>query len=296
MEYVKRKSNVVFAIAMAFMMLFSSLSVYADAPKEGDVVTKAKFSEAFDDKELNEHWATFGLTAQDVKNMSAYATSKANTSGDFKDKNITKGQGDGVHVPYVYKNEHGQVVFGYATVAGADNINKIASKGQSEYVQGEIGDLVAQIDIQPDMQSAAEIMESFREPISTFLGVLCFVIVFGLAVFTSLDICYITIPAFQGWSNMQAENGKKGMSRTSGNGDVRPSFVTHAALEAVKAENMADGEGGNALSVYFKSRMAVYILVAICIWMLLGNNITLITDIVLKLLSGIMGLVSNFTA
>lgn len=287
----RKRSIIGVWVIVMIVSLFSglgSMNVYADPTPDGVSVREhynEKMEEAF--KKVED---VNGMSKAKFSSVSKYLSGQVDKkTGLARVPSKYKGEnGDSVSVPYIGVNlaTNTNEVF-YAQISTL-KLSDVAQAGTSAVIQDEIGDMVSQIDVRPDMNAAADIMETFRDPIETFLGMLCYVIIFGLPIFTAIDIAYMTIPVFQGWSNDQRESGTKG-------GKVAFTVISKAAEQAVKESNMDEG-GKQPMGIYIGKRMWVYILVTIAIWMLIGNNITMITDIAVRLLSGIMGVVGNFGA
>ena len=164
--------------------------------------------------------------------------------------------------------------------------NEKRSAGSVGEVRQEVKDMLKNFDIKADTASASQALEGTREVVGTFVGILAYVIVISMGLFTALDIAYIIIPLFRGWYNEAAEGGNKIVGSTKKNGEVKLRWVSDSAVYAVK--KAAVEEGKSALKIYFFSRIGAYIAVAIVIFMLLTNNVQIFVDIALKLVSGLI--------
>lgn len=112
------------------------------------------------------------------------------------------------------------------------------------------------------------------------LGLIAFFIVVGMALITTLDVAYITIPMFQDKVRDERWDGSKG------HGKVR--FISNDARLAVEQASMMS-TGKSALWIYIKKRIIAYMICAVVLFICLRGSSTLvpiIANIILDLLKG----------
>lgn len=116
------------------------------------------------------------------------------------------------------------------------------------------------------------------------LGLIAFVIVIGMALITTLDVCYLTIPMFQDKVRDERWDGSKGHRK------IR--FISNDARLAV--EKAATGQTGrSALTVYIKKRIISYCIAAMVLYICLAGSNTIvpaISNVVLTFLKGMSGI------
>lgn len=143
-----------------------------------------------------------------------------------------------------------------------------------------------------DTQGASEVLRGFVPVLNLVLGIITTLITIGLAIFTSFDICYITFPVFRESCENQKMSGSGPMVSKKANGESKLRWVSDEAQFAVRNASLEQGQ--NPLVSYFKNRVVTYIVVAIILFILLTGNIQVITNIVLKLVSGIMNILNTW--
>lgn len=157
---------------------------------------------------------------------------------------------------------------------------------------GKMSDLTQELDINADTQSAGVMLSGLAPIVNLFLGIIATLIMFGMAISSSLDICYIAFPVFRNKLEDAKAEGKAGISKKSANGEVSLRWVTDDAQYAISS-TVSEGGGKSPWGVYFKKRVGSYIFLTIIMFILLTGNITLITDIALKVVSGILRIMQS---
>ena len=174
------------------------------------------------------------------------------------------------------------------TSLGASITRSINNTSATDKMQG----LTNNLDINADTAGAGVMLSGLAPIINLFLGIIATFIMFGMAISSSLDICYIAFPVFRNkCEDMKAEGNKHG-TKKGANGEVKLRWVTDDAQYAVNA-TVTEGNGKSPWTLYFKKRVAAYIFLTIIMFILLTGNITLITDIALKVVSGIMNVLQS---
>ena len=170
----------------------------------------------------------------------------------------------------------------------AQNSANSVQDGSVDSVKNDITNMVKnEFNIKADTGAATKALEGFREPIQMIVGILSWVVITGLGLFTALDIAFITQPVFRGWYSDSAQSGSKVTGTTDKKtGEAKLRWISDEAVYAVKVATL--GEGKSALSIYLFKRMAAYVITAIVIFMLLTGNIQIFVNLALDLVAGII--------
>ena len=152
--------------------------------------------------------------------------------------------------------------------------------------------LTSDLDITADTKQAGTMLSGLVPIINLVLGLIATVITFGMAISSALDIMYIAFPVFRNKTEDAKANGTGMMVKRDSNGNAQLRWVTDDAQYAVKV-TVAEGNGASPWGVYFKKRVMSYVFLAIIMFILLTGNITLITDIAVRVISGIMSVLTD---
>lgn len=151
-----------------------------------------------------------------------------------------------------------------------------------ESATDKIEDINKGLQVGADTGQASDLLSGFTPLINLLLGVLVFGISMAMTIFTGLDMCYIAFPVFRGKCD------EKG-------GGTHPKWITDDAAQSLQ-QTSTDGSGKNPLTVYFGKRVISFIMIAIMLFILLTGNISLITNIVLNLVSGILDVLQGLAS
>ena len=173
-----------------------------------------------------------------------------------------------------------------------DDEQAILNKGKSLQGQSNIDDLDNLYNLSADTHTAADLTRGLEGPFRTFLGLLVTFITIFMTVFTAFDLCYIAFPTFRGKMNEAKENGTKGLTRTNSKGETKLNLITDDAQFAVVSTETAQ-TGQSAYVVYLKKRVISFVINAVLIFILLTGNINILTNIGVKLASGVLEAISN---
>lgn len=175
----------------------------------------------------------------------------------------------------------GEHTFYYENSAG---LLRVVNKAQdTANVGNKLNEINDGLDIDPDVSGALGMMSGFRGIISLVVGILMVGIVALMAIFTALDICYMAFPIVRSIK----DSGEGGAGKAL-------QWVTDDAMYAVKTCTLESGK--NMWLCYLGRRAGSYIFLGIILFMLLTNNITLIVDIVLVLVKGIIDALTGLAA
>lgn len=186
----------------------------------------------------------------------------------------------------------GGTAYSYKKV-DSDVINaKIANVSASSTATSKVTDITDGLNINADTATATTMLSGFAPLISTFLGCMVVLITLFMTVFSAFDICYIVFPVLRGKME-DSKNAGGAMAKKNSDGSVSLRFVTDEAVYAVSQATIENGK--NALWIYFGKRSLSYIILAIVLFILLTGNISLITNLALKVVDGILVLIQGLS-
>ena len=169
-------------------------------------------------------------------------------------------------------------------VAAMDALAKRAYDTQSMKVK--IANMGTDFDVSADTKGAVDILMGFQPLIRLVIGLAAVAVSVGMTLFTSLDLLYINMPVFRNATEEMKQSGKGIMVGQDKNGDAKLKWVTQDAQFAVTKATMESGKNPNL--IYLGKRIISFVLVAIVIYILLTGNITLITNIAIRWVGGII--------
>lgn len=147
------------------------------------------------------------------------------------------------------------------------------------------------LNIGADTDGATALLSGFAPIISLVIGVIVVLVTMGMTLFTAFDIAYIAFPVFRNKCEEQKMNGTGYNVKKDANGNATLRFVTDDAQYAVSQGTVESGK--SPWGIYFRKRVMSYVLLAIVLFILLTGNISLITNIALNIVSGIMNVLSG---
>lgn len=187
---------------------------------------------------------------------------------------------------YQYKYEVDGETY-YFKKSEMDNIKK---KYDAAHVDSENDDTGAAIEevrrmadgisLQPDMTTAYTALSGFSGLLSVFIGVCIALVTLLTVAVTVCDICYITLPYFRENVASAGEGGNGGLYKAA------QKFVSNEAKYAVKKCSIDSGK--NPLTMYLGKRAVAYIFLSIALFILLTGNISIIINIALRAVGGVV--------
>ena len=147
------------------------------------------------------------------------------------------------------------------------------------------------LNIGADTAGATALLSGFAPIISLVVGVIVVLVTMGMTLFTAFDIAYIAFPVFRNKCEEQKMNGTGYNVKKDSSGNVSLRFVTDDAQYAVSEGTIENGK--SPWGIYFRKRIMSYVLLAIVLFILLTGNISMITNIALNIVSGIMNVLSG---
>ena len=172
-------------------------------------------------------------------------------------------------------------------------INKAQAQTKNSNVVNQVDDIKSGLGVDANTGDAMTLLAGFIPIINIGLGLAVVLITLGLAVYTAFDVCYIVFPVFRGNCEKAKASGESSImtKRDSATGTTKLRFVSDEAQYVV--ENCSISQGSNPLTVYLSKRVGSYIAVTVVLTILLSGNITIITNIALKIVSYIMELLAK---
>lgn len=167
--------------------------------------------------------------------------------------------------------------------------NIVVEKGGTQQAVDAIQDIKDLTHVKADLSDAAGTLAPIIEIVNTVIGVLATAILILVGLFTAIDILYLEVPAFH--NSMDQKGMEKGQTNKSGG--VKHKLISEDASQAFQE---ASESGKNPMIVYLKKRIVAYVAVAIVLYMLLSGNLSLIVEVVLKMLNGVFGWVEDYSA
>lgn len=138
-------------------------------------------------------------------------------------------------------------------------------------------------DVKPNYASANNIFKPFSGVIGTILALLSIIVMALVGVTMAMDICYITIPAFQLAMNGDGDGGDgKGKSKIGG-------IISADAKAACSEKDNGNCTSKEALGKYFKTRVFGLCLLGICLLYLVNGQIYTFVSWLINLMSGFLG-------
>lgn len=170
--------------------------------------------------------------------------------------------------------------------------NKLADTGNDQV--NKVKEATGDFNLTPDTETASTALEGFKPILSTFLGVVVVLITIGMTLFSAFDIAYIAFPVFRNKCEeaKQTGSGMMASKKQGKNGETKLRFVSDEAQYAVEAADTIES-GKNPFSIYFGKRIISYVLLSIILFILLTGNINLITNIAVRIVSGILELLQG---
>lgn len=190
----------------------------------------------------------------------------------------------------------------YSMVSNSGSADTAVTSDQAATAQNQLDKIQQMNHIEPNYNRASEILAPFMPYVNAVLAIITTIVVVVMSVLTALDLCYIAIPALRNFMNSNPNQHKGG---DVNNEKLR--FISDEAQYAVKVtvggEGGAGGTGGNGgngafkspWGVYFKTRIVSYIFLAVAITILLTGNITIITNLAIKLVGGLMNVLQSLS-
>jgi hypothetical protein len=269
---------------MLAMVLTASLSMVAFAADETPETKEA--ARAF--IEAHSSFADDGTFRTDPASLKTYVKGLA-TGGDESTIDIA------VYVNVV-SITGGQV---YWKPADSDTISKMATQNQDDAeAKAKVQEISDGLSVKADLAGAAVMMEGFQPIVATITGIVCFMVVVFMAMFTAFDVAYIAFPVFRNkCEDSRAAGGNSFMVKPGKGGNTAESELRWVTNEAQHAVQQATIENGRSpWGIYIKKRIIAYIGLAVVLFILMTGRIEIIVNIALNVIGGIMDQLTNLGA
>lgn len=162
----------------------------------------------------------------------------------------------------------------YYEDVNSQKIDKLIRNLQSsQNATTNVNDALTGLNIGADTNTATQMLSGVTPIISTFLGLAVELITLFMTVFSAIDIVYIVFPATRNF--LENSNSK-----------TKIQIVTDDAQYAVKSASIESGK--TPMGTYFGRRVISYIILSIMLFIILTGNISLITNLALKVVSGLL--------
>lgn len=187
----------------------------------------------------------------------------------------------------------------YSMVSNSGSTDAAVKSDQAATAQNQLDKIQQMNKITPNYDRASEILSPFMPYVNALLGIVTTIVVTVMSLLTALDLCYIAIPALRNFMN-----DNESMQKTDSNGKKKLRFISDEAQYAVDStvghsgdSSSKSGNGGytSPWGAYFKTRIVSYIFLAVAITILLTGNITIITNLALKLVGGLMNVLQSLS-
>ena len=186
-------------------------------------------------------------------------------------KNL-KTSSNGMKNPCVITLKDGTALY-YEEVDSLKIDNLVENLQDSKNATANVNDALTGLEIGADTKTASEMLSGVTPIISTFLGLAVILITLFMTIFSAIDIVYIVFPATRGF----LENA---------NSKTKIQIVTDDAMVAVKQSSIENGK--TPMGAYFGRRVISYIILSVMLFIILTGNISLITNLALRVVSGLL--------
>ena len=264
------------ALVLVLMMSAFVISAYADHPEAN------KLTEQIDTKSETTY-AEYML--QYITNGEISDKIKLVKLADYNDDEnwIYKSSGDDGDGYYYYLKDG---------VTMDELISSITQLYNSNKSIEQIQKIDKETKVEADIDAGMDSIHGLVPIVNWVLGIATVGISLMLGIATALDIVYIAFPVFQENVNNTAQQNPNMNRPDPKNGGTRPVFVSSEAMFAVKAA-AADPNGKNPLAIYFGKRVFAYIMVSVVLFILLTGNISIITNLALRVVAPVMNVIAN---
>lgn len=159
-----------------------------------------------------------------------------------------------------------------------------------------VADIGNQLNLTPDIEGASQTLDGVKDIAGTVIGILVIAVTIGMTLFTALDLCYITMPVFRNKCDDMKQSGQGAMVKTDNrSGETKLRWVTDEAQYAVQTA-VSSGTGKSPIMIYLGKRIGAFIAIGIVLFILFTGNISILINIVLNLIGGLMNALAGFGA
>lgn len=180
----------------------------------------------------------------------------------------------------------------YYRSADLDILYRQAQKdAENKKVAEKVNAITDNLSVEANTGGAAVMLSGFQPIVELIMGLIIIMVIFGMGLFSAMDIAYIAFPVFRNKCEDMKQTGNVFMTKKTSSGDVKLRWVTDEAQYAV-AQAAVDG-GKSPWGIYLRKRAAAYVLLGIALYILMTNNIWLITNLAVRAVGGIIRVLSG---
>lgn len=174
------------------------------------------------------------------------------------------------------------------------SIESAASDISSAGVSSKINQISQSYKLEANTDGAASAMNGFKDPLELFVGGLVILILLGLTAVSAIDLAYLSIPPLQSFLDSVGDNGggQGASSSTTKDGQTKFRFISDEAIFAKKKS--VNGESYSpAIVIYLKNRIVYIIASAVSVYLLVSGQSAVLIVLALKLISGVLDMMSG---
>lgn len=156
--------------------------------------------------------------------------------------------------------------------------------------KNKVNKMAEMYNVPADTENASKMLSGLLPFVQLLSGILAYVTILGLTLFTSFDVAYLAFPVAKGKMESAAQSGGAMSTTSKSTGSPKFRFVTD---DAIRAYDEATQENKQPWGKYLKLRAMTFILCAVVVYMLLSGNITFLINIALNALEGLFKVANN---
>ena len=261
-----------FGFLAVLVLSISCMSVSTFAVEKLEEYVKAQAGETTGDGNNDFNDAIFKQIADEVVKSSGLKPTTDSIEAKQRENAGYYAYGEGDNTYYIKPSMAANIASRYQSQKISEATDDTAIAKQ------EVSDMLDNINVKPDMDTASQALSGFGGVISVAVGVIIAIITLLTVLITTCDICYITLPVFRETQDTAGKNG-------SGFNAIVNRLISNEARYCVKECSVDSGK--NPLGMYLGKRVFAYILLALALFILLTGNIAVIINIVLTGVAGI---------
>ena len=272
----RNKFGILSMLVLIFMM-FSTIPVFAETDTATSETKKAAIKSLIQDTVSVSPSGTIKYSNGSVK---AYLSEKETDTGSTYVA-VDVSSADGTQTKQVY----------YSTGSIEVLYKKAQQVSNNSTVNSKVADLSNDLAIEADTSSAAVMLSGFQPIVSLLVGVLLVLLSMGMTVFSGFDLSYIAFPIVRTKCDEAKQSGNAAMTKTTSDGDTKLRWVTDDAIYAIQVATIESGK--SPWLIYGKRRGWAYITLGVIIYILFSGNITLLTQLVLNMVAGVIDIATS---
>ena len=174
-----------------------------------------------------------------------------------------------------------------------DDLNvAITNVQSSSNVNESIKAIDNNLGVAADTTGASDLLSGVTPFISLAAGLIVIVITSLMTLFSALDCMFIAFPIFRNKYKGAAEGGNGLLGKKdSGSGETELRWISDDAQYAIEKATVESGQ--SKWKLYFSKRIVSYIFLAIIISILLSGNISIITQLAVRIVEGGMNILNK---